>query len=176
MSRGYPPKGIIATVLCAAAVSCSPPDPGIAQGRPDDPVIVLSEGECKNSCPVYDITLHPDGAYLMNGEQFVKTAGVSEGTIGAEAWAAAEKVLKGADFWKLKTEQTADTLSNCQPEAPTVKITYRVKDGKEKTVTYNAGCGVKKMQTLVYDLRSALKFDDLVWTDKKFEYKQPRLK
>src|SRR5579871_3600055 len=127
MSRAQPKTWIVA-ILLAALSACSDQDPGVAQGRPDDPVIVLSEGACKNSCPVYDITLHPDGSYLMNGERFVKTPGVSEGEIGAQAWAAAEKVLKDADFWKLQTVQTADTLSNCQPEAPSVKITYRTKD------------------------------------------------
>jgi hypothetical protein len=167
----------LALLLAATiATACSPSETGVAQGRVDDPVISLSEGTCVGTCPVYDITLHPDGKYLMNGERYVKTVGVTEGALDGKAWAAAEKVLKAADFWKLEPLQTPANLSNCQPDAPTVKITWRTSEGKQKTVTYDAGCGVQKMQALVTDLREAMDFDGLVWTDKKFDYAQPLLK
>jgi hypothetical protein len=167
----------LALLLAATvATACSPSEKGVAQGREDDPVISLSEGSCVGTCPVYDITLHPDGAYLMNGERYVKTLGVTDGSLGPKAWSAAERVLKEAEFWKLEPLQTPAKLSNCQPDAPTVKVTWRTSEGKQKTLTYDAGCGVQKMQNLVSDLREALDFDSLVWTDKKFDYPQPLLK
>ncbi|MEP7211194.1 MAG: DUF6438 domain-containing protein [Alphaproteobacteria bacterium] len=167
----------LALLLAATvATACSPAEKGVAQGRADDPVISLSEGTCVGTCPVYDITLHPNGKYLMNGERYVKTLGVTDGALSAKAWTAAEKVLKEADFWKLDPLQTAANLSNCQPDAPTVKVMWRTSEGKQKTVTYDAGCGVQKMQEMVTDLREAMDFDGLVWTDRKFEYAQPLLK
>ncbi len=39
-----------------------------------------------------------------------------------------------------------ETLSTRYTDAPTAKITRRTAEGKEKTVEYNAGCGVQEMQ------------------------------
>ncbi|MBI1358981.1 MAG: hypothetical protein GC155_01725 [Alphaproteobacteria bacterium] len=161
---------LLAATLAAA---CSPTEVGVTEGREDDPVIVLSEGPCVGTCPVYDITLHPDGKYTLNGERFVKTMGVTNGDIGESAWTSAEGVLKDAGFWKLEALQTHANLPECQPDAPTVKITWRTSEGKQKTVIYDAGCGVDSMQKLVSNLREALDFDGLVWTNKKFDYPQP---
>lgn len=174
---GWTPGLPLALLLAATvATACSPSEKGVAQGRSDDAVIALSEGSCVGTCPVYDITLHPDGKYTLNGERYVKTLGVTDGDIGADAWAAAEHVLEEADFWKAEPIQTPATLSNCQPDAPVVKITWRTDEGRQKTVTYDAGCGVRRMEDMVRDLRGALKFDTLVWTDRKFDYVQPLLK
>jgi hypothetical protein len=79
------------------------------------------------------------------------------------------KTLSEAGFWTLDPEQTMETLSNCQKGAPTAKITWRTAEGKEKTVTYYAGCGVRKMEDLIRSLRTALNFDDLVWTNARFD-------
>lgn len=160
---------LLAALAAVFAVACSKSETGVAQGQVDDPVIVLSEGQCLGTCPVYDMTLHPTGAYILNGRKFVKTEGVSEGDLGVSAWTEAEAVLKAAEFWTMKQEQTRETLANCMTDAPNVMITWRTTEGKEKTVTYNAGCGVADMQTLIQDLRHAMKFDNLVWTNEKFD-------
>ena len=99
----------------------------------------------------------------------MKTSGVSDGDIGESAWTAAEKTLTEAGFWTLEPEQTMETLPNCQEGAPTAKITWRTQEGREKTVTYYAGCGVRKMEDLVRSLRMALDFDYLVWTEDRFD-------
>ena len=160
---------LIAALAVIVAAACSKSETGVAQGQIDDPVIVLSEGQCLGTCPVYDMTLHPDGAYILNGRKFVKTEGVTEGDLGVGAWTTAEGVLKAADFWTMKQVQTGETLVNCMTDAPNVMITWRTPAGKEKTVTYNAGCGVAEMQTLIQDLRNAMSFDSLVWTNEKFD-------
>jgi Domain of unknown function (DUF6438) len=160
---------LIAALAVVFAVACSKSETGVAQGQIDDPVIVLSEGPCLGTCPVYDMTLHPDGAYILNGRKFVKTEGATEGNLGTGAWTAAEDVLNTADFWTMKQVQTGETLVNCMTDAPSVMITWRTPEGREKTVTYNAGCGVAQMQTLIRDLRNAMSFDSLVWTNEKFD-------
>lgn len=160
---------VFAALGAVIATACSQGEQGVAQAQPDDPVITLSEGPCPINCPVYDMTLHADGSYILNAVRFVKETGVSEGKLGRNAWDAAEDALEKADFWKVKPEQTPDTLPTCQPDAPTATITWRTADGKEKTVTYNAGCGVREMQQLVASLRDAMAFGDLVWTDERFD-------
>ena len=168
--RQRSPNGTLFVALAAAIVTaCSDGEKGVIQAQAGDAVIALSEGECDVTCPIYDMTLHPDGKYVLNGVRFVKTSGVSEGDIGEPAWTAAEKVLADAGFWIMEPEQTAETLANCKDGAPTAKITWRTEEGKEKTVTYYAGCGVRKMEDIVRSLRAALDFEYLVWTNDRFD-------
>ena len=160
---------LFAALAAAVATACSPAEEGVIQAQPDDPVISLSEGPCPVTCPVYDMTLHPNGTYILNSVRFVRGEGVSEGNIGRASWTEAEQALKDAGFWTLKPEQTMETMPRCHDDAPTVKITWRTGEGKEKTVTYYAGCGVQKMQQLVGALRDAMKFNRLVWTEDRFD-------
>ena len=170
MSRAARPRNgyLFAALAAAIAAACSPAEEGVIQAQPDDPAISLSEGPCPVTCPVYDMTLHPNGTYILNSVRFVRGEGVSEGNIGRAAWTEAEQALEDAGFWTLKPDQTMETMLRCYPDAPTVKITWRTSEGKEKTVTYYAGCGVQKMQQLVGALRNAMKFDRVVWTEDRF--------
>lgn len=153
--------------LCA----CSEPDQGVNQSQSGDPVISLSEGACPHdTCPVYDMTLHKDGSYILNGERYVKTTGLSRGDLGEEAWSNAETVLTEAKFWSMPALQTSARLDTCQPDTPTIRITFRNEQGKEKTLVYEAGCGVAETRDLVSRLRAALHFEALVWTNEKFRY------
>lgn len=161
-------SALSAIILLAAA--CGQQDQGVVQRDPGNPVIVLSEGACFGTCPIYDMTLRPDGAFTLYGERFVKDTGIHEGNIGPEAWDEATAALKGASFWSAQPMQTPETLQNCQTDAPTARITWRTEEGLEKTITYDAGCGVRKTQNMVIALREALKFDDLVWTDREFPF------
>lgn len=157
--------GIAASLLAA----CAPSEKGVVQGRPDDPVIVLSEGACLGTCPIYDMTLRPSGAYTLNARRFVKDAGVFEGELSPQAWTDAVAALEASGFWTLEPVMTMETMSTCHTDAPTVMVTWRDEAAKEKTVTYNSGCGVRAMQTLVSQLRAAMAFDNLVWTDERFD-------
>jgi len=159
---------VTAAVSATAAVACSPAEQGVSQSQTGEAVIVLSEGACEQTCPVYDMTLHPDGSYILNGVKFVKATGVSEGNLGADAWKAAENALTEASFWTLPANQTSSTSENCQSGAPTVSVIWRTDEGKQKTIAYTAGCGAPEMRGVVVALRQAMSFDDLVWTDERF--------
>jgi hypothetical protein len=164
-----------ATALALLLGACSGPELGVTQGQPNEPVIVLSEGACPhNTCPVYDMTLHGDGSYILNGIRYVKTVGVVDGNLGPEAWTAAEKVLEDAQFWGMRTPQTARKLPGCQPDAPTIQVTWRTDTGREKTLVYDAGCGVSETRDMISRLRAALQFEKLVWTSEKFQF-DPKL-
>lgn len=163
---GVPTAALLAALLAAA---CSQGEQGVHQGRTGDPAITLSEGLCPGgTCPVYDMTLKPDGSYVLNSTRFVKGQGVTDGAIGEASWTAAVAALETAGFWTAKPVQTPNTMPNCVTGGPDIQITWRQPDGKEKTLTYNAACGVPKMQELVKGLRKAMQFDQLVWTDEKF--------
>lgn len=154
--------------VSAAAAACSPSEQGVTQAQAGDAVIVLSEGACDQQCPVYDMTLHPDGSYILNAVRFVRNPGVSDGKLGADAWTSAEKALNDAAFWTLPPDQTSNTSENCQEGAPTVNVIWRTETGKQKTVTYTAGCGGPEMRNLVIALRETMAFGDLVWSEDRF--------
>lgn len=156
-----------ALAACLAA-ACSPSEKGVTTVQSGDPVIVLSEGECDQTCPVYDMTLHPDGTYLLNGVRFVKTEGVTEGALGTSSWNSAEAALNQSDFWTLEPDQTSSAGPACVSGTPTASITWRTSEGKQKTVRYRAGCGGEEGRNLVPALREAMQFHALVWTDERF--------
>ncbi|MBI1340951.1 hypothetical protein GC169_12190 [bacterium] len=166
--RRSPSVYLIVALACTIATACSQGEQGVVAGPEGNPVISLSEGACMGTCPVYDMTLRPDGAFILHGQRFVRSTGVSEGALGPDAWSEAEAVLVRADFWKMRKTQTPETLPNCVTDAPTALITWRTPEGKEKTVTYDAGCDMPKTRQMVADLRRALGFDTLVWTDERF--------
>jgi hypothetical protein len=155
-------------VLAAGLSACSPGEQGVTTVHAGDPVIVLSEGECDVTCPVYDMTLHPDGSYVLNGIRFVKSTGVSEGALGSDAWTAAEQALQSASFWTLAANQTSSSSPSCQRGTPTASVTWRTEEGKQKTLQYRAGCGGEEGRALIPALREALHFHNLVWTDERF--------
>lgn len=157
-----------AMLVAALAAGCSPGEKGVITARAGDPVVVIAEGECDQTCPVYDMTLHPDGSYLLNGVRFVKSPGVTEGKVDSSAWTAAQAALEKAGFWALEPDQTSSAQPSCVSGAPTVSITARTKDGKQKTLSYKAGCGGEEGQALIPELRAAMHFDELVWTDDRF--------
>ena len=160
---------LVGLALAAGLLAaCSPSEQGVSTARSGDPVIVLSEGACDQTCPVYDMTLHPDGSYLLNGARFVKTAGVTEGKLDGSAWTAAQAALDEASFWTLEPNQTSSDHPSCVEGTPTVSVTVRLADGKQKTLTYRAGCGGEEGRALIPALREAFTFHDLVWTDERF--------
>lgn len=159
---------VIAAAASAAAIACSPAEQGVTQAQTGDAVVVLSEGACEQTCPVYDMTLHPDGSYALNGVKFVKSVGVSEGNLGADAFKAAETALTEAGYWTLPTNQTSAVSENCHAGAPTVNVTWRNDAGKQKTIAYTAGCGGPEMRNVVMALREAMSFNALVWTNERF--------
>lgn len=163
-TSGYMASALVALVVAA----CSPSERGIETVQADDPVIVLSEGECAQTCPVYDMTLKPDGSYVLNGVRFVKTPGVSDGGLGTSAWRSAEKALTDAGFWVLEPNQTSSTSLQCLPGTPTATVTWRTAEGRQKTLNYRAGCGGPEGRALIPALRAAMQFDSLVWTEDRF--------
>ena len=155
-------------LLALGSSACSPSEQGVETVHTDDPAIVLSEGECDQTCPVYDMTLKPDGSYLLNGVRFVKTPGVSDGGLGTSAWSSAEKALTDAGFWVLEPNQTSSTNLQCLPGTPTATVTWRTAEGRQKTLNYRAGCGGPEGRALIPALRAAMQFDSLVWTEDRF--------
>ncbi len=158
----------LAGMIAAVGGACSPSEQGVIKAQTGEPVIVLSEGACEATCPVYAMTLRPDGSYLLHAERFVRDPGVHRGELGAAAWTKAEAALEEASFWTQAPEQTSSTLPSCQPDPPVVSITWRTAEGRQKTLNYRVGCGDAAIRAAVVDLRAAMSFQTLIWTDARF--------
>lgn len=161
-------RTLLAGLLAISACACSQAEQGVVTAQKNDAVIVLTEGACEATCPIYAMTLHPDGSYVLHAEKFVKSEGVHEGQLDASAWTQAEATLEGINFWALKPEQTSSSLPSCQPGPPLVSITWRTAEGRQKTLNYRVGCGDSAVREAVAELRSAMSFHELVWSDERF--------
>lgn len=157
-----------AGLFAALIPACSPADQGVIKAQTGDPVIVLSEGACEATCPVYAMTLHPDGSYILHAERFVSNPGVHEGSLDTVAWTNAVEALEEASFWSQPPEQTSSTLPSCVSGPPVASIIWRTDEGRQKTLNYRVGCGDEAIRRAVVELREAMAFHKLVWTDDQF--------
>ncbi len=122
-----------------------------------------------SSCTTYEMTVQADGAYRLDGQSQTRTDGVSDGRLGADAFADAERALSAADFESLPSVMNgadraiwAPDIYPCMNHAPGVRITRRGADGSEKTIFWDQGCRSAEMSALLSQLRAAFRYDDLV--------------
>jgi len=105
------------------------------------PVIVLAQGEpvkeialertpCFGACPVYKVTLKPDGTVIYEGKRFVDKIGRFEGKIIPEDFANLAQVTNSLGFWKLQDKYTAPIT-----DMPSALVT--IKQGEKSKTTDN---------------------------------------
>jgi hypothetical protein len=167
-----PANLLFAFALGACATASPAPAPALALAPAAEATsITLFEGGgfYYSSCTTYEITVRPDGSYRLNGQSLARTEGWSEGNIGAEAFAAAETALAGAEFSSLPAMMNGADRSVWSPEvypcmnhAPGMRITRRTSDGQEKQVFWDLGCRSVAMSDLLNRMRQAFRYDDLV--------------
>lgn len=154
-------------VPLSGCITAAPPQPTATPASS----ITLFEGGCyyMSSCTTYELTVQSDGAYRLALQSMTRTESISEGTLGTDAIATAERALSAADFASLPAAMNGadrnvwepDTYP-CMNHAPGVRITRRSSDGSEKTVYWDQGCRSAQMSDLLNNLRAAFRYDDLV--------------
>lgn len=164
-------KSFIAA-LCAFMLSACASTSAPAQAAASPAAsITFFEGGCyyMSSCTTYEITVQANGAYSLNAQSGARTQGVSEGQLGAEAFAAAERALAAANFSSLPETMNGSDRSvwdpdvyPCMNHAPGVRITRRTANGAAKAVYWDQGCRSAAMSALTDQLRAAFQYDRLV--------------
>lgn len=125
----------------------------------------LEEGPCFGSCPVYRMTLYPDGQYVLMGERFTEGEGRSDNKPSEDSFDRAKEALSAANFMELPEDITTNNPEAC-PNAPTdhatVEITVGRNDGFYRTMRYYLGCQHDVAETLLRQLRTIMRVSDLV--------------
>lgn len=163
-------KSILAS-FCAISLAACATTPESPPAETHATSITLFEGGCyyMGSCTTYELTVRADGAYRLDGQSRTRAEGISEGQLGADAFAAADRALSAADFASLPAAMNGSDrnvwnpdIYPCMNHAPGVRITRRSADGSERTVYWDQGCRSARMSALLENLRAAFLYNDLV--------------
>jgi hypothetical protein len=111
------------------------------QTKQNELALIMKRSGCWKFCPIYELTIQPDGKVLFEGIQDTKTKGNAEGVLDKEKLAQVTSEIEKADFFALKNSYTnvSDNCPKYGTDAPTVTLFIKL-NGKEKTITHNLGC------------------------------------
>jgi hypothetical protein len=130
--------------------------------------VKLYESPCYfPTCVSYEIEVHPDGSYRLDGQKNTRTEGVTQGKLAPDAYTKAVAALTAAKFAGMPAELTVSKLMRpggvpCMNDLPDVTFTQRSESGEEKSVKFSTGCNVPEARKLLEDLRAAFNYTELV--------------
>ena len=151
-------KRLIVCLFLGLAACATAPETGA------DAAITLEETPCFGFCPVYTMTLHSDGAYVLEGGRNTRQTGLHRGQLSPAAYDRAAAALEEAGFDARDPDITMGNPAACRnphTDAQTANITWSKRAGK-KRVTYYQGCNAPKMRKALEELRAAFDYDTLI--------------
>ena len=127
-------------LLAACGNSVSQPA-NLNQTQQKEFSLTMERGDCWRFCPVYKLTIQPDGKVLFEGIQDTETKGKVESILDKEKLTQIISEIEKADFFSLKDSYTSasDNCPSWSIDAPTV-ILYINLNGEEKKITHSSGC------------------------------------
>ena len=154
-----PARSMIVIAGLAVATACAAPSvtgPG-APGAPPTSITV-SEQPCFGFCPVYSITISPDGHYVLDGQRFTRRAGRTEGQLPADRYDRMITVLRDAGFSTIPSDITPGSEA-CGNQVATDLPTLTVETGGEAAhrVVWYPGCRQSAFHEELYEMRDALR-------------------
>jgi hypothetical protein len=101
----------------------------------------LERSGCFDFCPVYQLTIQPDGKILFEGIQDTATKGSIESVLSKEKIIEIIAEIEKADFFSLKDSYTSasDNCPSWAIDAPTAVLQINL-NGNEKKITHSLGC------------------------------------
>lgn len=136
-----------------------------------DPVIRLVETPCYfPTCISYEMEVHPDGGYKLDGRKNTRTQGVTTGSLGPDVWPKALAAFDAAGFAAMPATIAPGASAGgppCINDLPAVEFTRIAADKtnaaiSEKKVVWNTGCASAPAFKLLEDLRKLFRYSDLV--------------
>ena len=131
-------KALAASALLLGLSACATPamDGGGQASRGE--TISLAVGPCFGFCPVYSLSVAPDGAVRFEGERHTTVVGVKEKTVSPQAYQAVARSLAS---WRPASGTTAQT--ECDQRAsdlPTYTVVWTDGAGETTTLNHDGGC------------------------------------
>jgi hypothetical protein len=123
----------IASASADAAADAAEDAAGHAE-VPDDAELRLERTACFGECPVYVVTLRPDGRVTYRGDAFVRVLGSATRTVDAKKARALFERLERIGVWTWKNSYRSPVTDH-----PTHRITF-MWGGKKKTIEEYASC------------------------------------
>jgi Domain of unknown function (DUF6438) len=135
------------TAVLFGISACAPRTAGV---RPDEqadtntnvPAVVLERSPCFGSCPVYTLSVSPDGEVSYEGRAHVKQLGAATARIPKQQVDSLLHELDRAGYFGfadryVPSEPACGRYATDSPSAKT-SVTYR---GRTKTIMHDYGCG-----------------------------------
>jgi len=97
-------------------------------------MVRLSRTACFGTCPVYTVTVHPDGTVIFEGGRFVKAKGRHRAHLSRAKLAALRRAIRHAGFFALHDDYTR----RMRTDAPSATLTVRL-GHRRKTVDHYYG-------------------------------------
>lgn len=132
-SAGLPLMAILLALTgCAGSLN------GSAPPHPAGETISISRGPCFGFCPVYTLSVTPQGLATFDGTRHTAVLGVHSREDGAAAYTAVAKAL--APF-KPRLGTTAETRCGTQiSDQPHIQVRWTASDGSATVLNHDKGC------------------------------------
>lgn len=131
-----------ATALLAGCATTGGPGRG-ADVAATGATIRYETSPCFGTCPVYVVTVRPDGSGTFEGQRFTATTGTRAFTASPEAvrrFAAALAPYRPASGERLYHQGTSLCPGPMVSDMPGVDVRWTAADGAEQHISYDFGC------------------------------------
>lgn len=101
----------------------------------------MERSGCYGPCPVYDLTIQPDGKVSFEGKFWTEVKEKTEGKITQEQLKKIIASIEEANFFSLDNAYNYDSKNcpNIATDSATVNLSIKL-NGKEKTINHYQGC------------------------------------
>lgn len=153
--------GVLAILWSARTKADEPP-----LAAPGEDVFTIARGPCMGTCPIFELTLLPDGTLIFDGERYVPRMGVHRAKLPAETFEAVVRELLEIDFYAYRDVYAGWARGVCGSAAtdlPSVELSLRL-ELKEKSVYWDLGCsdfeGEAELRRAIAAIDELLKIED----------------
>jgi len=120
----------VGALALAALVAChsraAPPSPPLANQGSGAPTfeVKLSRTSCFGTCPVYSVTIHPDGSVDWSGSEFVAARGARHGHIAADGFDRLARAIEKVRFFELDAHGLVPRPTSCARRGQTTECDF----------------------------------------------------
>ncbi len=134
----------VATIALAGCIPASRAPQGPVPIEGDS--ITYATGPCFGRCPVYSITVHPDGTGVFEGKRFTAVTGTRSFTLSRAEYDAFAARLAPYRPTSGQVRYAADNplCTGFATDMPSVDVTWTRAIGDSQNLHYNFGCRLAK--------------------------------